>query len=124
MWRAGVLSVFLLLSIWGGPKPRLWQEAQVVRIESSTLETEEANRALSTGEGGSFPPVNGIIRRRTRTWTYALRTAGRMYTFKVTRKPLEGIQEGDPVRIFVKSNDLYLLGRGGKERKLELLSKE
>jgi hypothetical protein len=123
MRRLSVLFLFVVFVVWAAPKERLWQDARVASIENSTVESEEASLAHSASEG-AFPPVNGVIKRRTKIWSYALKTEQHMYVAKVTRKPLEGIHEGDRVRIFVKGGDLFLLQPGGKERKLELVHQE
>jgi hypothetical protein len=119
MWRAVLLSMFMLLAVWAGPKRRVWQDAEVIRVENSTVETEELSVSPGT-EGGAMPP-NGVVTRRTTIWIYTLKTSQHVYRAKFTRKPPERVVEGDRVRFFVDGEHLSVLTPGGKERRAKLL---
>ena len=124
MRLAVLLSLFVCLAVWAAPKRRPWQDAELVKVEQSVIETEAPvfSQSISTG---TYPATTtGVDKRRTKVWTYAFKTTGYLYVGKVTGKPLKSVKEGDRVRVAVQRGELYIMPSGGKEQKLELLKSE
>jgi hypothetical protein len=118
-----VLLGLLLVCIctWAAPKERPWQDAQVVKVEQSEVAVEQDIYRSSAPSGSVGTPLpTGSETHRKKIFTYDFKTDQHHYLAKVEKKPLDGIQEGSKVRIYVQKDVLAIEMPGGKERKLEL----
>ena len=120
MRRVAVLSLLVCTAGWSGPKQRLWQDATVIKIAHSVSEAEEAEYKPSPSTGGGVV-TSGVATRRTKIWTYAVKTDQHLYLGQVEKRPVEGVREGDRIRIAVQRGTLYVLTPDAKEHRLELL---
>lgn len=120
MRGVALLSLLMCIPAWAGPKQRFWQDATVVKIAHSVSEAEEAEYKPSPSTGGGVV-TSGVATRRTKIWTYALKTDQLLYLGQVEKRPVEGMREGDKIRIAVQRGTLYVLTQGAKEHRLELL---
>ena len=111
----------MCFAIWAGPKRRFWQDAKVVKIGRSVVEAEEMEYTPSPYSAAGAVGA-GVTTRHTKIWTYAFKTEQQLYVGKVEKKPVEGVREGDLIRVAVYRGMLYLLTPNGKEHKLELLN--
>lgn len=117
-----VLCLLTCLAVYASPKQLSWQDATVAKIESSTTKTEELE--YRPGPAAGTVQSTGVNTRHTQIWTYAFKTGEQLYLGKVKNKPVQGIREGDRIRIAVHRGVLYVLTQDAKERKLELLKSE
>lgn len=67
---------------------------------------------------------SGVATRRTKTWTHAVKTGQHLYLGQVGKKPVEGVREGDRIRIAVGRGAIYVLTPGAKEHRLERIKTE
>jgi hypothetical protein len=123
MRRVAVLSLLMCIAGWAGPKRRLWQDATVIKIAHSVSEAEEVEYKPSPSTGGGVV-TSDVTTRRTKTWTYTVKTDQHLYLGQVEKRPVEGVREGDRIRIAVQRGNLYVLTPGAKEHRLELLKTE
>ena len=121
MRKAAILCLLICVAGWAGPKRRLWQNATVIKIAHSVNEAEEQEYTPSPAIGVA---TAGVTTRRTKIWTYAVKTDQRLYLGQAEKRPIAGVREGDRIRIAVQHDALYVLTPGAKEHRLELLKTE
>ena len=121
--RTLALSSWLVfVALCAGPKQRPWQDATVVKIGHSAVETQETEYTPSPSAAGVTS--SAITTRRTKIWTYAFKTDRQLYVGKIERKPVGSLKEGDRIRIAVYRGVLYVLTPDTKEHRLELFNEE
>lgn len=121
--RKLVLSSWLVfVAFCAGPKQRPWQDATVVKIGHSVVETQETEYTPSPTAGGVTS--SAITTRRTKIWTYAFKAGQQLYVGKIERKPVGSLREGDRIQIAIYRGVLYVRAQDTKEHRLELLNEE
>jgi len=108
-----------------GPKQRNWQDAKVAKVEQTEIEVENQLYRSSAPSGQAGVPLDtGSERRKIKTWTYQFKTADKVLVGTSEKKPLEGVKEGDDVKVVSQRGFLYVLPADGKERKLSSVSSQ
>src|SRR6185437_3022229 len=122
MRKLALSSWLVFVALCAGPKQRPWQDATVVKIGHSAVETQETEYTPSPSAAGVTS--SAITTRRTKIWTYAFKTDRQLYVGKIERKPVGSLKEGDRIRIAVYRGVLYVLTPDTKEHRLELFNEE
>lgn len=118
-------AVLLCLCLPAAPKQRNWQDAKVVKVEQSEIEVESQLYRSSAPSGQVGVPLDTGTRKRTvKVWTYRFKTADKVYAGTAEKKPLEGVREGDTVKVASQRGFLYVLPADGKERRLSTFKSE
>ena len=121
--RLAFLSLLLLpLCVQGAPKQRPWENAEVVKVDETEVQVEQDLYRSSAPIGSVGQPLpTGSETHRKKVYTYEFKTDQHHYQAKVEKKPIEGVQAKDKVRIAVQKDVLYIEMPDGKERKLDLV---
>ena len=123
MRRVALLSLLICIPAWASTKQRLWQDATVIKVTHSVSEADEVEYTPSPSTGAGAE-ASGVATRRTKTWTYAVKTGQHLYLGQVGKKPVEGVREGDRIWIAVGRGAIYVLTPGAKEHRLERIKTE
>jgi len=93
----------------------------VAKVEQSEIELENQIYRSSAPSGQAGVPVDtGTEKRKVKVWTYQFKTADKVYTGTAEKKPLEGVKEGDAVKVVSQR----VLTADGKERRLSTVSSQ
>lgn len=122
MGKVVFLSVLTCVWLYAGPKSRIWQVATVVRIGHSVSETEETE--YKSGQTATGAETSNIVVRRRKVWIYAFKADHQLYLGRREKRPVEGLNEGDQIRVAVEHAVVYVLTREGKQYKLTLVNSE
>jgi hypothetical protein len=119
MRLVSLVSLLLFASLIAGAKDRPWQDAKLTKVEVSEMQVqnEQFRSSAPSGQAG-VPLSSGGDTRTVKTYTYRFQAEGKNYAGTVDKKPLEGVKEGDTVKVFSQRGFLYVLPPDGKERKL------
>jgi hypothetical protein len=120
-----LLLVSVFFCLLAPAKDRAWQDAKVVKVDMTETESEDQLYRSSAPSGQAGQPLaSGGEKHTKKTWTYTFQAGDKKYAGVAEKKSLEGVKQGDDVKIFSSRGFMYVLMPDGKERKLDAVKPE